>query len=83
MIGGTKLGEATKSKLLMTAEEERHAGHGHFKNVEFYENLAAPMNDTETVADHWENEKAVILIQEKIWKKSDPRPPSDDATLSP
>lgn len=68
-IGGIGLGEATKDKLLMAANEERLAGTGHLKNAEFYEALAAPMDDTETVADHWENENAVVLIQEKIWKE--------------
>lgn len=68
-IGEIGLGEATKTKLLMEAEAERHAGAGHLKNAVFYEKLAAPMADNETVAEHWENEKAVILIKEEVWRK--------------
>ncbi len=71
-IGEIALGDATKQKLLAEANAERHAGNGHMLNAEFYEILAEPMNDSETVAQHWKSAKTVDLIREDLWKDAQP-----------
>jgi hypothetical protein len=65
-IGGVELGKCTKEKLLSQAKNERAAGQGHIENAVWYERLAAPMNDRETVAGHWKDGKSIAFIRNEI-----------------
>lgn len=65
-IGKLEIGMATKEKLLAEALHERKAGAGHIVNALIYERLATPMNDTQTVADHWKTREAIKLIRDEV-----------------
>jgi hypothetical protein len=69
-IGGAKLGAFTRELVLAEAVKERKSGHGHIKNAIFYERLAAPMNDTDTVLQHWKSPEAASLIRDEIWREA-------------
>lgn len=70
-IGGEKLGGFTRDLLLAEASKERKSGHGHMKNAIFYERLAAPMNDSDTVLQHWKSPEAASLIRDEIWREAE------------
>ncbi len=65
-LGKLPLGDATKGKLITEANHERARGQGHIINAIFYEKLARPMNDSETVANHWKSPETVKLIRDEI-----------------
>lgn len=67
-IGRLEIGKATKDKLLTAAQHERKSGAGHLVNAAIYENLAKPMNNTQTVADYWKSKEAVQLIRDEVIK---------------
>ncbi len=73
-IGGIILGDATKDILLHEAKNEYARGKGHVDNARFYERLALPMNNTETVKEnkHWQSDEAVMLIRREILEQSEP-----------
>jgi hypothetical protein len=65
-IGGVELGKCTKDKLMTQARNERAAGKGHIENAIWYERLAAPMNDKETVASYWKDGKVIAFIRDEV-----------------
>ena len=73
-IGKIALGDVSKSGLLEAAASERGSSKGHLRNAYFYEALAEPMNDKETVKEHWKDSKAAALIRDEIWRDSEDKP---------
>lgn len=83
MIGDMPLADMEKAGLLAAAVHEKNSGNGHFVNAQFYEALAEPMNDIETVKDHWQDEGARLLhesILEAIMKASRSEPRQSTST---
>jgi hypothetical protein len=62
------LGDATKEDLVMAANSERKSAIGKERRAMFYERLAAPMQEGETVTHYWKNDRAVQLIREEVWR---------------
>lgn len=52
-IGSTLIGDMNKDGLLAAASHERKSAAGHLDNAIIYEEIARPMNNTETVGEHY------------------------------
>jgi hypothetical protein len=70
-IGKLEIGDATKARLVIEANNERSRAGGHVINAIIYEKLAEPMNNVETVSEHWKTRKAVELIRGEILRSAE------------
>ena len=66
-IAGISIGLYTKEQLIEQAVKERASAKGHLRVAVWYEALAEPMANGQTVKDYWVSEEAIELIREEIW----------------
>jgi hypothetical protein len=70
-IGGVRLGDATKEQLRTWAADLRASAKGSLRNALFYDKLADPMKDGQTVSSYWKSPQAVKIIRDELWEETE------------